>query len=114
MFPDSDIAKLFEMGPNKLGYVVSYGLGPFFKEVLKSQLIQCPWLVVSFDESFNKKTQTCQMDLLIRYWNEIKSQVEVRYWDSTFLGHSTAKDLLKDTTRSFFEYFFFSIMIKQI
>ena len=31
MFPDSDIVKLFEMGPNKLGYIVSYGLGPFLK-----------------------------------------------------------------------------------
>ena len=26
-----DIAKLFEIGLNKLGYVVSYGLGPFLK-----------------------------------------------------------------------------------
>ena len=34
------------------------------------------------------------MDLLVRYWNEEKMQVQVRYWDSAFLGHSTSHDLL--------------------
>ena len=49
---------------------------------------------MSFDESLNnKKTQTCQMDLLIRYWNEEQMQVEVRYWDSSFMGHCTSHDL---------------------
>ena len=54
------------------------------------QLNQSPLLVVSFDESLNKKTQTYQVDLLIRYWNEEKIQVEVKYWDSSFMGHCTS------------------------
>ena len=54
--------------------------------------------MISFDESFNHKTQSCQMDLLIRFWNDSKYQVDVRYWDSAFLGHSTAKDLLHHFT----------------
>ena len=33
------------------------------------------------------------MDLLIRYWNEEKMQVEVSYWDSSFMGHCTSHDL---------------------
>ena len=33
------------------------------------------------------------MYLLIRYWNEEKLQFEVRYWDSSFMGHCTSHDL---------------------
>ena len=79
MFPDSKIVESFQMGPNKIGYNITHGLGPYFKVLRIEQLNQSPWLVVSFDESINKKTQTCQMYLLIRYWNEEKMQVEVRY-----------------------------------
>ena len=65
MFPDSKIAKSFQMRPNQIGSSIRHGVGPYFKG----------FLVVSFDESLNKKTQTCQMDLLIRYWNEEKIHV---------------------------------------
>ena len=60
MFPDSEIAKSFQMGPNKVGYSITHGIGPYFKTLLKQQLSLSPWLVVSFDESLNKKTQTCK------------------------------------------------------
>ena len=33
------------------------------------------------------------MDLLIRYWNEEKMQVEERFLDSSFMGHCTNHDL---------------------
>ena len=72
MFPDSKIAK-FQVGPNTC-----------FKGLLIKQLNQSHWLVVSFDESLNKKPQTYQMDLLIGYSNEEKMQLEVRYWDTSF------------------------------
>ena len=35
----------------------------------------------------------CQMDLLIRHWNKEKMQLEVRLWDSLFMGHCTSHDL---------------------
>ena len=69
MFPDSKIAKSFQLRPNQIGYSITHGVGPYFKG----------FLVVSFDESLNKKSQTCQMDLLIRYWNEEKIHDEARY-----------------------------------
>lgn len=33
------------------------------------------------------------MDLLIRHWNKEKMQLEVRLWDSLFMGHCTSHDL---------------------
>ena len=37
------------------------------------------WFVVSFDESLNSKTQECQLDVVIRFFNESQGKVEVRY-----------------------------------
>ena len=34
------------------------------------------------------------MDLIVRFWNELSNEVEVRYLNSTFLGHSSALDIL--------------------
>ena len=55
--------------------------------------------MVSFDESLNDITQTCQMEILIRYW-DINDNVKVRYWRYSFLGHSTHSDLLKHFNES--------------
>ena len=39
-------------------------------------------------------TQTCQMDLNVRFWDPVANLVKVRYWDSKFLGHTANTDLL--------------------
>ena len=39
-------------------------------------------------------TQTCEIDIAIRYWDIEALIVRVRYWGSEFLGHTTNKDLL--------------------
>ena len=55
MFPDSKIAKYFQMRPNKIGYRMTNSLDLYFKGLLIEQLNQSPWLIMSFDESLNKK-----------------------------------------------------------
>ena len=95
MFPDSNIAKQYQMGPDKLKYIVNWGLAPYFKDLLIEDISKAKYLSVGFDESLNKITQSCQMDLMVRYWDVNNSKVQVRYWDSTFLGHSAANDLLQ-------------------
>ena len=34
------------------------------------------------------------MDTVVRYWNNINNQVSVCYWNSNFLGHTIAVDIL--------------------
>lgn len=70
MFPDSYIAEKFSMQKDKLGYIVSYGLGPYFQNALCSDLKQCDYYCVAIDESLNKISQKGQMDFIIRYWNQ--------------------------------------------
>ncbi|CAL1262688.1 unnamed protein product [Larinioides sclopetarius] len=36
------------------------------------------------------------MDLHIRFWNEKNQEVETRYVTSSFMGHSTAEDILRE------------------
>ena len=40
------------------------------------------------------------MDLNLRFWNFTKNEVEIRYWDSQFLGHSTAAHIFENFTSS--------------
>ena len=49
--------------------------------------------IVSFDESMNDITQTSEMDICLRFWNDETNKVEDRYLDSEFLGHTNNQDL---------------------
>ena len=51
-------------------------------------------MTISFDESLNKDLQSEQMDIIVHYFHEEKCLSE--YFDSQFMGHTTAKDLLEN------------------
>ncbi|KAJ4945774.1 hypothetical protein JOQ06_023452 [Pogonophryne albipinna] len=91
MFPDSEIAKKFACGKDKTGYIVRFGLAPYFKEQLVNSINPGPF-VLMFDESLNQATKKKQMDVHIRYWDD--GCVRARYLESQFLGHGRAEDLL--------------------
>ena len=93
MFPDSSIAQHMSCGPTELSYLISFGIAPYFRDLLLADLKQTSCFVVSFDESFNHELQKEQMDFTVRYFKNNK--VESRYLTSLFLGHTTAKDLKK-------------------
>ena len=71
-----------QLGPSKLKYVLNHGIAPYVKDILKNQVIDTVWFVVSFDKSLNEVTQTSQMDISLQFWNKEKNGVEDRYWDS--------------------------------
>ena len=95
MFSDSSIAKGLTLSPSKCSYVIFHGIAPFFKTLLLDELKQALFYVMSYDESLNRITQTDQIDLIVRFWDNNKKRVEVRYFDSGFLGHTGAKQLLE-------------------
>ena len=96
MFPDSEIAQSFTFGRTKAMYVANYGIAPYFKTILEGVVKISDCYVISFDESLNDSTQTCQMDLIVRYWDSQKNEVKVRYWDSELFGHASHQDLFKN------------------
>ena len=98
--PDSETAKSYEMGRTKLGYFVNFDLQPYLHGLLTESIKKSLYYSISFDESLNDSFQNCQMDLNIRFWNNNLNRVESRYFDSQFLGHPTAKNLLESMTTS--------------
>ena len=61
-------------------------------------MLQSDHIVACFDESLNEVVQKVQMDLCVHYWGVNKSRTATRYFDSSFLGHTTANNLQSSFT----------------
>ena len=94
MFPQLNSFYNFNLARTKSMYVINHGLASFFKSMLNDSLQKFNTYVFCFDESLNQVTQTSEMDMYIRYWNGNSNAVNVRYYGSGFLGHTTQQDLL--------------------
>ena len=79
MFPDSKIVESFALGADKLRYLIIYGIAPYFYDLLKDNNNNSDCYTVLFDESLNRISQTSQMDILLRYWDNIAKMVKVRF-----------------------------------
>ena len=82
MFPDSIIAQHMTCGPTKLSYLISFGIAPYFMDLLLKELKDAPCFVISFDESFNEELEKEQMDFIVRYFKD--GEVKSRYLSSGF------------------------------
>ena len=86
MFPDSKIASQMELGRIKSMYIVNFGITPYFREILKNEKVNSEWYTISFDESLHKVVQECEMDIIIRFWDNVSNEVQVRFRSSMFFG----------------------------
>ena len=77
----------FALGADKLRYLITYGIAPYFYDLLKDIVNNSECYTVLFYESLNRISQTSQMDILRRYWDNIAKMVKVRFWNSSYLGH---------------------------
>ena len=93
MFPDSVIAKTYQCGERKSAYVTCFGIAPFLQSKLKKHVQEEQFYVMLFDESLNQKTQEKQLDFHVRLWDN--NCVISHYYNSDFMGHAKAKDLLQ-------------------
>lgn len=71
MFPMCDVSKL-QLGKDKVGYTICYGIVPYFQTRLLSKLHGVPHGVVVFDESLNEIAQKEQMDVLMGFGTPLK------------------------------------------
>lgn len=67
MFSDSQLAKKMKLQHTKLGYLLMYGLAPYFHNELIKEIRNYTDIVVGLDESLNKVVQRGQMDLFVRF-----------------------------------------------
>lgn len=93
MFWDSNIARQYSLGKTKMAYLTTFGLSPYFKDMLLNNVRQSDFFMVIFDEAFNDILQKEQMDILVRFWRA--DEVVTRYLGSQFLGSAKSEDLLQ-------------------
>lgn len=98
MFCDSKIASTYSLSETKYRYLTTFGLGPYFFKQLLDEVKISPAHSILFDESLNQQLQSKQLDVHVRYWSEDSSCVESRYYNSVFIGHGTANDLIEHYT----------------
>ena len=77
MFIDSEIAKSFQLSKTKCGYLINYGLAPYFKDVLLKSINSSEFFVLSYDESLNKVLQEDQMDVHFQFWDNDAIEVSI-------------------------------------
>ena len=94
MFTNSKIVKSFQLSKTKCGCIINFGLVPYFKDLWLKKIKAFDCFRVSFDESMNKVLQEEQMDVQIRYWNDTAKLVDTRFFNSQFLRHPNAKNLI--------------------
>ena len=92
MFSDSVIAKNFTFSKDKCSYYISYGIRPYYKLVLNNEIKAFSYYSTFFDETLNKVTQQEQMDIYVSFWNSDRKRVELRYFETDFMGRTTAND----------------------
>ena len=94
MFPDSKVAKQFACGASKMAYMTTFGLAPYFTDILVNQLHEVHFYSLSFDESYNSILKKEQLDVLVRFYDADREKVVDRYLCSKFLGHTRADNIL--------------------
>lgn len=99
MFPELNNLKDFSLGRTKSMYVINHGLAPYFKALLIDTLGKSKIHAYCFDESLNESTQSSEMDLYVRFWDDLEKRVKVRYLGSSFLGHCKSNDLMDHFTK---------------
>ena len=92
MFPGNVVAENFTMSKSKVSYLISDGLGPYFRSDLCSKVSASPGYVIQYDETANSQIRK-QCDILVRYWSEDKGQVVVHFLKAAMFGHATGEDV---------------------
>ncbi|CAF1530611.1 unnamed protein product [Adineta ricciae] len=100
MFPDSNIATKFSIQSNKMSYVISHGLGSYFKKKLIDDIKKTDKFVLIFDEQTNNQNKK-QLDMWFRYWCNEKQLVVNRFYKTITLGHAYAKTIRDVIIESF-------------
>ena len=95
-FPDSVIAKHVALGPQKMSYMVAYGLGPYFQQKIVRDIIEAhSYITLHFDETVSAQVKKC-MDLLVCYWSEKLNGIKVMYLAPIMLGHAKADTVVHE------------------
>ena len=84
LFSNSKVTEMMQLEPSKLKYVVNHGMALCVKEILKNQVIDTVWFIVSFDELINEVTHTSGMDICLLFWNKESTKSKIDFGTASF------------------------------
>ena len=70
VFSNSLIAQKFELHKDKVGYLLTFGIGPYFQDTLVHFLKNLEFFAISFDESSNRISQSSQIYFIVCFWDD--------------------------------------------
>jgi len=90
------VAHAVTLGSTKVSYSFSYGLGPYYHDLLIND-IKNAWNSMIVDETSTERN-TKQFDIHLRYWSPTKDRIVHQYMTTSFLGYARADDLTESFT----------------
>ena len=88
------VSEEFRMSRTKASYMLSDGLGPYFREYIAKHICDNKvFYTIQFDETENSQGKK-QCDVLIRFWNSQTGQISTQYLKSIMFGHAKGKDVV--------------------
>lgn len=104
MFPDSQIAGKVSCGRTKASYMISDGLGPYFKKKVVEELSRPDvYYSIQIDETPKPEQRVQQLDVLVRYFSRKQQRVVIEHLESFNLGRATADIIVDCIERSITE-----------
>ena len=100
MFPGSQVAKSFQLSKTKCDYYVVFGLIPYFKELLVKDVQLSQFYSLSFDERLNNNLQEEQVDISIRFWDDIAGEAVTRHFGSRFFKRPNSDNILEELLKA--------------
>ena len=91
----SSIASFFSKSKANVSSELFYGFAPYFFELLENELKKASFYAARFDEYFNKINQKEQMDLSVRYWNDVFKIVVIRHCSLSLMEKASSNDVLE-------------------
>jgi hypothetical protein len=91
MFPKS-VPQQFSLGRTKLGYLITEALGPHFHRKMLEDARHASWYTLIYDETTNNEGKK-ELQIAIRYWSELESEIVCRHLTTYFIGYAKAVDL---------------------
>ena len=96
----SHITKSFKLSKTKCVYLINFVIAPYFKEVLRKEIINPPVFSLLFGESMNHIYQNEQLDIHIRIWNDSKCMAVTQYFDSHCLRRPNTDNIVTKLQQS--------------
>ena len=102
--PKSEVFEKMALKHQKASYIVSHGLGPFYKSQIVNSVKKSQGFVICTDSaSFKQLGLSKHVDMVLSWWSEEAGEVKAEFFDFHSVGHEPADrqvELIKESLDS--------------